>query len=157
MVITGRKQETLDPVARELGPGAKAVACHAGKADQLNHLVDSTIAEFRRIDILVNNAATNIAQGPCLEMDEGQFDKMVEINLKSTFRQVRNLMELEKKYPEGKELNHLTETVSQFRDDELEHRDIALEKDAEKATGYPVLEAVIGGGCRAAIWISERI
>ena len=30
--------------------------------------------------------ATNIAQGPCLEMDEGQFDKMVEINLKSTFR-----------------------------------------------------------------------
>ena len=71
--------------------------------------------------------------------------------------QVRNLMELEKRYPEGKELNHLTETVSQFRDDELEHRDIALEKDAKKATGYPVLEAVIGGGCRAAIWISERI
>ena len=34
----------------------------------------------------MNNAATNIAQGPCLEMDEGQFDKMVEINLKSTFR-----------------------------------------------------------------------
>ena len=34
----------------------------------------------------MNNAATNIAQGPCLEMDEGQFDKMVEVNLKSTFR-----------------------------------------------------------------------
>ena len=70
--------------------------------------------------------------------------------------QVRNLMELEKKYPDG-ELSQLAETVSQFRDDELEHRDIALEKDAEKATGYPALETVIGGGCRAAIWISERI
>ncbi len=71
--------------------------------------------------------------------------------------QVRNLMEFEKKYPDGGELNHLTETVSQFRDDELEHRDIAIEKDAEKAPGYPILEIVVGGGCRAAIWISERI
>ena len=71
--------------------------------------------------------------------------------------QVRNLMDLEKKYPDGGELNHLTETVSQFRDDELEHRDIAIEKDAKKAPGYPVLEAVIGRGCRAAIWISQRI
>ena len=71
--------------------------------------------------------------------------------------QIRNLMELEKKYPEGKELNHLTETVRQFRDDELEHRDIAIEKDAEKAIGYPILETVIGGGCKTAIWISERI
>ena len=71
--------------------------------------------------------------------------------------QVRNLMELEKKYPAGGELSHLAETVSQFRDDELEHRDIAIEKDAEKATGYPVLGAVIGRGCRAAIWISEKI
>jgi len=71
--------------------------------------------------------------------------------------QVRRLMELEKKYPEGGELTKLTGAVSQFRDDELEHRDIAIEKDAEKATGYPVLNAVIGAGCRAAIWLSERI
>jgi 3-demethoxyubiquinol 3-hydroxylase len=71
--------------------------------------------------------------------------------------QLRNLMVLEKKYPDGGEMTQLAETISQFRDDELEHRDIAIEKDAEKATGYPVLEAVIGGGCRAAIWISERI
>jgi ubiquinone biosynthesis monooxygenase Coq7 len=71
--------------------------------------------------------------------------------------QVRKLMEMEKKYPDGGELTKLTETVSQFRDDELEHRDIAIEKDAEKAPGYPILETVIGGGCRAGIWISERI
>ena len=42
--------------------------------------------ELGRIDILVNNAATNVAQAPCLEIDEGMFDKMVEINLKSAFR-----------------------------------------------------------------------
>jgi dehydrogenase/reductase SDR family protein 4 len=86
VVIAGRKQETLDQVACEIGPAVLPIACHVGKADQLQNLVDRTATEFGRIDILVNNAATNIAQGPALEMDEGQFDKMVEVNLKSTFR-----------------------------------------------------------------------
>jgi dehydrogenase/reductase SDR family member 4 len=86
VVITGRKQETLDQVAKEIGPAVKPVACHVGKADQIQNLVDVTTREFGRIDVLVNNAATNIAQGPALDFDEGQFDKMVEINLKSAFR-----------------------------------------------------------------------
>jgi dehydrogenase/reductase SDR family protein 4 len=86
VVICGRKQETLDQVAKEIGHGVKPVACHVGKSADIEALVATTTREFGRIDILVNNAATNIAQGPCLEMDEGQFDKMVEINLKSTFR-----------------------------------------------------------------------
>ncbi len=86
VVVVGRKQETLDPVAKELGPNALAVACHVGRLDQIQNLVDVTTKEFGRIDILVNNAATNIAQGPVLDFDEAQFDKMVEINLKSAFR-----------------------------------------------------------------------
>ena len=89
VVICGRKQETLDAVAREIGPSVKAVACHIGKMDQIRNLVDSAVRQFGRIDILVNNAATNIAQGPCLEVDEGQFDKMVEVNLKSAFLLVK--------------------------------------------------------------------
>ena len=89
VVICGRKQETIDPVAREIGPSVKAVACHIGKMDQIRNLVDSAVRQFGRIDILVNNAATNIAQGPCLEVDEGQFDKMVEVNLKSAFLLVK--------------------------------------------------------------------
>jgi NAD(P)-dependent dehydrogenase (short-subunit alcohol dehydrogenase family) len=84
VVICGRKQETLDQVAKEIG--ATPVACHVGKSTDIEALVAATTREFGKIDILVNNAATNIAQGPCLDMDEGQFDKMVEVNLKSTFR-----------------------------------------------------------------------
>lgn len=86
VVICGRKQEVLDQAAREIGAGVRPLACHVGKADQIQNLVETTTREFGRIDILVNNAATNIAQGPSLEMDEAQFDKMIEINLKSTFR-----------------------------------------------------------------------
>ncbi len=86
VVICGRKQETLNQVAKEIGGNVKPVACHVGRSADIEALVAATTREFERIDILVNNAATNIAQGPSLEMDEGQFDKMVEINLKSTFR-----------------------------------------------------------------------
>src|ERR1051325_8941870 len=86
VVICGRKQDTLDQVAHELGPRVKPMACHVGKMDQLQGMVEAAMHQFGRIDILINNAATNIAQGPALEMDEGQFDKMIEVNLKSTFR-----------------------------------------------------------------------
>jgi len=86
VVICGRKQETLDEVARGMGPLVKAVACHVGRADQTRALVESTLAEFGRIDILVNNAATNIVIGPAVDFDDTAFDKMVETNLKSVFR-----------------------------------------------------------------------
>jgi dehydrogenase/reductase SDR family protein 4 len=89
VVICGRKQETLDEVARQIGSTVKAIACHVGRGDQIEELVESTLREFGRIDVLVNNAATNISFGPCLEIDEGQFDKMIEINLKSAFRLVK--------------------------------------------------------------------
>ena len=92
VVICGRKQETLDGVAAELKGLAGRVfpmACHVGKLEELQRLVDTTTRDFGKIDILVNNAATNIAQGPAIEMDDGQFDKMVEVNLKSMYRAIR--------------------------------------------------------------------
>ncbi|HYL76473.1 MAG TPA: SDR family oxidoreductase [Bryobacteraceae bacterium] len=92
VVICGRKQAALDEVAAELkGLAGRIVpmACHVGKLDDLQRLVDTTTRDFGKIDILVNNAATNIAQGPAIEMDDGQFDKMVEVNLKSLYRAVR--------------------------------------------------------------------
>ncbi|MGA2715422.1 MAG: SDR family oxidoreductase [Bryobacteraceae bacterium] len=91
VVICGRKQEILDQVAREIGSSVKPLACHVGRADQIENLVDSTVRDFGQIDILVNNAATNVAQGPCLEMDDGQFDKTIEINLKSAFRLIKRI------------------------------------------------------------------
>ena len=91
VVICGRKQEVLDQVAKEIGSAAKPIACHVGRPEHIQNLVDSTTREFGRIDILVNNAATNIAQEPCLDVDDTKFDKMVEINLKSAFRLIRQV------------------------------------------------------------------
>src|SRR5437588_6938121 len=92
VIICGRKQDTLEQVAAGIkGVAGRVVpmACHVGKLEELQRMVDSTARDFSKIDILVNNAATNIAQGPAVEMDDGQFDKMVEVNLKSTYRLTR--------------------------------------------------------------------
>ncbi|MBS1876474.1 MAG: SDR family oxidoreductase [Acidobacteria bacterium] len=92
VIICGRKQETLEQVAAEPfdGPGALIPhACHVGRADDLKRLVEAAHQRFGRVDVLVNNAATNIAQEPVLKVDEGKFDKMVEVNLKSAFRLIQ--------------------------------------------------------------------
>jgi dehydrogenase/reductase SDR family member 4 len=94
VVICGRRQEALDRVAAELqgAPGRIVpMACHVGRAEDLDRLADTAIREFGHVDILVNNAGTNIAQGPAVEMTDAQFDKMVEVNLKSAYRLTRRV------------------------------------------------------------------
>ncbi len=51
----------------------------------------------------------------------------------------------------------LRATIEKFREEEIEHRDIGLANEAEKAPAYPLLSAAIKTGCRAAIWLSERV
>jgi dehydrogenase/reductase SDR family protein 4 len=89
VVICGRKQGALDQVAHELAGRILPLACHVGRIEDLERLVDRATREFGQVDILVNNAGTNIAQGPALEMTDAQFDKMIEINLKSAYRLTR--------------------------------------------------------------------
>ncbi len=86
VVICGRKRETLEQAAHEIGPAVTPIVCHVGRGDQIKAMVETVMREFGRIDILVNNAGTNVAQAPCLDIDESMFDKMIEINLKSAFR-----------------------------------------------------------------------
>jgi 3-demethoxyubiquinol 3-hydroxylase len=51
----------------------------------------------------------------------------------------------------------LADRFDQFRTEELAHRDLAVEEGAKEAPGYPLLSALIQGGCRIAIKVSERI
>ncbi len=92
VVIASRKMENLEATAKEFSmlPGKIIpIACHVGRKEQLEHLVAETLTRLGPIDILVNNSATNIGQGPSLEADDEMLDKMVEINIKSAFRLVR--------------------------------------------------------------------
>ncbi len=51
----------------------------------------------------------------------------------------------------------LTDTITRFRAEEVEHKDKALAAGAEEAIAYPLLSAAIRLGCRAAIALSKRI
>jgi len=57
----------------------------------------------------------------------------------------------------GEDEADLHKTILQFQAEEVEHRDLALERGAEQAPAYPLLSAAIKTGSKLAIWISERI
>lgn len=92
VVIASRKMENLKATADEFaGLGGKIVPieCHVGRAEQLEALVAATEKQLGPVDILVNNSATNIGQGPSLEVSDDMVAKMVEVNILATLRLIR--------------------------------------------------------------------
>jgi ubiquinone biosynthesis monooxygenase Coq7 len=57
----------------------------------------------------------------------------------------------------GEEMTELLSNLRRIRDEELEHLDTAVEHDAKQARPYELLTNVIRGGCRTAIWVSEKV
>src|SRR5689334_9567097 len=84
VVLSSRKQEGLDPVAAGIkakGGDAIAVAAHNGEKAALQALAKATLDAYGRIDILVNNAATNPHFGTLLEAEDSMWQKTLEVNL----------------------------------------------------------------------------
>ena len=82
VVISSRSQEACDEVVKEFKKDdlkAIGIACHIGKEDQRKNLVDETIKQLGRIDILVNNAAINPVFGPIEDVDPSIFDKIMDV------------------------------------------------------------------------------
>lgn len=50
----------------------------------------------------------------------------------------------------------LKDVIKEFRDDELEHLDTAVEHHAQRAPAHALLSTVIGGGCKVAIELCKR-
>jgi dehydrogenase/reductase SDR family member 4 len=92
VVIASRKMENLEATADEFKslPGKTVpIACHVGRPDQLENLVREAEERLGPVDILVNNSATNIGQGPALEVSDDMILKMIEINVLSAMRLIR--------------------------------------------------------------------
>ena len=89
VVLSSRKQTDLDAEAERINAQyperATAIAAHAGRPEDLERLVNEVIGRFSRIDILVNNAATNPYFGPLIGADLGVWDKTFEVNLRGYF------------------------------------------------------------------------
>lgn len=92
VVIASRKLENLQATAQELSglPGRVIpIACHVGRLDQIENLIRETESRLGAVDILVNNGATNLGQGPSLDVTDEMLDKMVDVNIKAAIRLVR--------------------------------------------------------------------
>jgi len=105
--IEGRGLPGLEEVADEirgLGQKSLAVAAHVGRMDQIPGLVDKVLAEFGRIDILVNAAGTSM-HTPVLDMDEKQWDSVLNLNLKGLFFLSQAVARVMKEHGGGRIIN----------------------------------------------------
>lgn len=94
VVLAARKPEGLERVAQaigETGGEALVVPCHMGKPDDVANLVKRAVERFGKVDILVNNAATNPHFGPMLTVDQGAWDKTFEVNVEGYFAAARHV------------------------------------------------------------------
>ncbi len=99
VAIASRKLDVLEATAAELAAQAGEgwgrvlpIECHVGRAEDLERAVASTERELGPVDVLVNNSATNIGQGPSLATDAAMLAKMVDTNVASAMRLVHRVV-----------------------------------------------------------------
>ena len=88
VILTSRKAENLKEVEAVIiksGNQASSMVCHNGDLVQIEALFQNIQKTHGRLDILVNNAATNPFYGSVLAADEQAWDKTLNVNLKGPF------------------------------------------------------------------------
>eukprot|EP01083_Nonionella_stella_P202842 740649_1 len=88
VVISSRKKEQVEKSVAELtgkGYDAYGVVCNAGNLTELSNLVSKTVERYGKIDILVSNAGVNPYMGSIMGISEKQYDKIMDVNVKSSF------------------------------------------------------------------------
>jgi len=87
VVICSRKKENLDPVVEEIKKLGRRSFCEAvdvRQEDAVKALVERTAKDLGRVDIMVNNAGVE-TRTSLLDTTEQQYDRVLDINLKSAF------------------------------------------------------------------------
>jgi NAD(P)-dependent dehydrogenase (short-subunit alcohol dehydrogenase family) len=88
VAVASRKIEGCEKVAGEIraaGGAASAHACHIGEPSQIAATLAELDDRYGRLDILVNNAATNPYFGPSVDMDLAAWQKTVDVNIRGYF------------------------------------------------------------------------
>jgi NAD(P)-dependent dehydrogenase (short-subunit alcohol dehydrogenase family) len=81
VMITSRGAEACEAAVKEIGEGAHFEAGHVARDEDAERVIEATMDRLGRIDVLVNNAATNPYAGPAIDADRQRWDKTFEINL----------------------------------------------------------------------------
>ncbi len=76
--------ETLEKELSELGVKAKGYVSDASNYEQAHQVIDQVVADFEKVDVLVNNAGIT-RDTLLMRMDEEMWDLVIKVNLKSVF------------------------------------------------------------------------
>jgi NAD(P)-dependent dehydrogenase (short-subunit alcohol dehydrogenase family) len=107
-ILVSRKIQGLQQVKEKIeqkGGRADAFACHTGNLTQISGLFAEIDKHHGRLDILINNAATNPYFGEMVNADEKAWDKTNEVNLKGPFFMIQHAARLMEKYGGGAIVN----------------------------------------------------
>lgn len=89
VALVSRKQDALNKVAEEIGAKFPVrtfpIACHCGKDEDIRTTVEQIAGHFGRIDILINNAATNPHFGLAIDGSADMLRKILETNVAGYF------------------------------------------------------------------------
>jgi NAD(P)-dependent dehydrogenase (short-subunit alcohol dehydrogenase family) len=108
VALASRKLPDLENVAdeiRKLGKKSLAVVSHIGRMDEIGNLVSKVKDEFGRIDILVNNAATNPTMDAAIDIEERAWDAIMNLNLKGLFFLSQSVARIMREQGGGKIIN----------------------------------------------------
>lgn len=89
LVVASRKEQAVQETVAELEAGGRRAvgcACHMGRWDDVERLVETAYEAFGRVDILINNAGVAPQYETLGGVSEELFDKTIAVNLKGPFR-----------------------------------------------------------------------
>ena len=151
--------------AQQIYKGQLAVLANHEMADEIRHMMDQEVEHLESFDSLLNDrqvrpslldplwgaagftlGVVTAAMGPKAAM---ACTIAVEEVIGEHYQKQADIL--------GEDERELQATVERFRDEELEHRDIAVEHDGREARHYSLLRKVIQRGCRTAIKIAEKV
>jgi NADP-dependent 3-hydroxy acid dehydrogenase YdfG len=107
VVLGARRTDRIEKLAKEIndnGGKALAIAVDVTQREQVKSLVDTTVAEFGRVDVIINNAGIMpLSLVESLHVDE--WDKMIDVNLKGVLNGIAAVLPYMKEQKSGQIIN----------------------------------------------------
>jgi dehydrogenase/reductase SDR family member 4 len=108
VIVNSRKQEAVDAVVAHInteGGQALGIAGQVGNSADCQNIFNATMEAYGRVDILVNNAATNPVFGPVENTDDKAFNKIMDVNVKAPFELAKLCLPIMEKNGGGSIIN----------------------------------------------------
>lgn len=105
VVISSRKEANVSNALKQLKSdgftNVIGVKCHVSNADDRKNLFETAINNFGKIDIFVSNAAVNPTVGSVLDCPEDAWDKIFDVNVKSSYLLAKEVVPILRKQSSG--------------------------------------------------------